>query len=113
MMTTEGLYSRKSILMAWNDLTDRQKQLDRAIEGCGVKLDISSSCLRKVMRKIGAGASEEAFVAQRIQFRLRTEVLLGETDKFIADTEAMLDNFKKSDKEWERRGKNLGFNFWD
>lgn len=99
--------------MAWTDLTDRQKQLDRAIEGCGVKLDNSRSCLRKVMSKIGASASEEAFVAQRIQLRLRTNTLLGETDKFIADTEAMLDRFKKDDEEWERRGKNLGFNFWD
>lgn len=99
--------------MAWNDLTERQKQLDRAIEACGVKLDNSRSCLRKVMCKIGAGASEEVFVAQRIQLRLRTNALLGETDKFIADTEAMLDRFKKDDEEWERRGRNLGFNFWD
>lgn len=99
--------------MAYRELTERQKQLDRAIEGCGVKLDNSRSCIRKVICKIGASASEEAFVAQRIQLRLRTNALLGETDKFIADTEAMLDNFKKSDEEWERRGKNLGFNFWD
>lgn len=99
--------------MAWNDLTERQKQLDRAIEGCGVKLEDSKSCLRKVMSKIGASGSEEAFVAQRIQLRLKTQALLGETDKFISDTEDMLDRFKKDDEEWERRGRNLGFNFWD
>lgn len=99
--------------MAWNDLTERQKQLDRAIEGCGVKLENSKSCLRKVMSKIGASGSEEAFVAQRIQLRLKTQALLGETDKFISDTEDMLDRFKKDDEEWERRGRNLGFNFWD
>lgn len=99
--------------MAWNDLTERQKQLDRAIEGCGVKLENSRSCLRRVMSKIGARASEEAFVAQRIQLRLKTQTLLSETDKFISDTEAMLDRFKKDDEEWERRGRNLGFNFWD
>ncbi len=99
--------------MAWNDLTERQKQLDRAIEGCGVKLENSKSCLRKVMSKIGASGSEEAFVAQRIQLRLKTQALLGETDKFISDTEAMLDRFKKDDEEWERHGRNLGFNFWD
>lgn len=99
--------------MAWNDLTERQKQLDRAIEECGVKLDNSRSCLKKVMSKIGASASEEAFVAQRIQLRLRTQALLGDTDKFISDTEAMLDRFKKDDEEWERRGRNLGLNFWD
>lgn len=97
--------------MAWNDLTVRQKQLDRAIEGCGVKLENSPSCIRKVIRKIGASASEETFVAQRIQLRLKTQTLLGETDKFISDTEAMLDRFKKDDDEWERRGRNLGFNF--
>ena len=99
--------------MAYRGLTERQKQLDHAIEECGVKLESSRSCLRTVMSKIGASASEEAFVAQRIQLRIRTEALLGETDKFIADTEAMFDSFKKSDEGWERRGKNLGFNFWD
>lgn len=99
--------------MAWNDLTDRQKQLDRLIEASGIKLDNSRSCLRKVMSRIGANSSEEGFVAQRIQLRLRAQALLGDTDKFISDTEAMLDRFKKDDEEWERRGRNLGFNFWD
>lgn len=97
--------------MTWNSLTVRQKQLDRAIEGCGVKLENSRSCLRKVMSRIGASASEEAFVAQRIQLRLRTQALLEDTDKFISDTEAMLDRFNKDDEEWERRGRNLGFKF--
>lgn len=97
--------------MAWNDLTERQKQLDRAIEGCGVKLENSCACLKKVMGRICASASEEAFVAQRIQLKLRTQALLGDTDKFISDTEAMLDRFKKDDEEWERRGRNLGFKF--
>lgn len=99
--------------MAWTDLTPRQQQLDRLIESCGVKLDNSRSCLKKVMSKIGANASEEAFVTQRIQLRLRTQTLLGDTDKFISDTEDILDRFKKDDEEWERRGRNLGFNFGD
>lgn len=97
--------------MAWNDLSDREKSLDRAIEACGVKLDSSSSCLRNVMGKIGAKSSEEAFVASRIQLRLKTQDLLGETDQFIADTEAMLEKFKRDDEEWERRGRDLGFKF--
>lgn len=99
--------------MGWSSLSDRQKQLDRAIEGCGVKLENSRSCLKKVLSKIGANASEESFVAQRIQLRLKTQALLGETDQFISDTEAMLDRFKKEDEEWEHRGRNLGFNFWN
>ncbi len=98
--------------MDWNDYTDRQKLLDRAIEACGVKLDNTQFCIRKVMDKIGANASEETFVAQRIQLRLPTQVLLGETDKFISDTEAMLDRFKKNDEEWEHCGCSLGFNFF-
>lgn len=97
--------------MAWSDLTKRQQQLDRAIEACGVKLDISQGCLRKVMSKIGADTSEEAFVAQRIQLRLRTQSLLDDTDMFISDTEAMLERFKKDDEEWERNGRKLGFKF--
>lgn len=97
--------------MAWNDLTPRQQQLDRLIEASGIKLDNSASCLRNVMRKIGAKSSEKGFVAQRIQLRLRTQALLGDTDKFISDTEAMLDRFAKEDEEWRHRGKDFGFNF--
>ncbi len=97
--------------MAWSDLTPRQQQLDRLIEASGIKLDNSTSCLRKMMSKIEAKSSEEGFVAQRIQLRLRTQALLGETDKFISDTEAMLDRFEKEDEEWRRHGKDLGFNF--
>lgn len=97
--------------MAWSDLTPREQQLDRLIEASGIKFENSKPCLRKVMSKIGAKSSEEGFVAQRIQLRLRTQALLGETDKFISDTEAMLDRFAKDDEEWRRRGKDLGFNF--
>lgn len=97
--------------MAWNDLTNREKQLDTLIEGCQVKLDGSEGCLRTVMGRIGANASEKAFVAKRIQLRLQTQALLGKTDEFISETEAMLDRFKKEDEQWERCGRNLGFKF--
>ena len=97
--------------MSWNTLSERQKQLDRAIDDTGVKLDTSERCLRQVMRAIGASPSEELFIRERIALRLRTEVLLGKTDKFISDTEAMLDRFEKDDEEWRRRGRFLGFDF--
>lgn len=97
--------------MSWNTLTERQKSLDRAIETSGIKLDSSERCLRQVMRTIGANSSEEAYVRERIALRLRTEELLGKTDKFISDTEAMLDRFEKDDEEWRRRGRALGFDF--
>jgi hypothetical protein len=97
--------------MSWNTLSERQKQLDRAIDDTGVKLDTSERCLRQVMRAIGASPSEELFIRERIALRLRTEVLLGKTDKFISDTEAMLDRFEKDDEEWRRRGRALGFDF--
>lgn len=97
--------------MAWSDLTPRQQQLDRLIEVSGIKLDNSKSCLHKVMSKIGAKSSEEAFVAGRILLRVRTEALLGDTDKFISDTEAMLDRFAKEDEEMIRKGRDLGFNW--
>ena len=71
--------------MSWNTLSERQKQLDRAIDDTGVKLDTSERCLRQVMRAIGASPSEELFIRERIALRLRTEVLLGKTDKFYAD----------------------------
>lgn len=97
--------------MSWNSLTDRQKSLDRAIDQCGVKLDNSDSCLRRVMSAIDASASEASFVKQRIEIRLRTSALLYNTDDFISNTENMLDRFEKDDEEWRRKGRTLGFDF--
>ena len=97
--------------MSWNILTDRQKSLDRAIEQCGVKLDNSDACFRRVMNAIGASASESSFVRQRIELRLRTAALLNHTDDFISNTEKMLDQFEKDDEEWRRKGRKLGFDF--
>lgn len=97
--------------MTWNTLTERQKSLDRAIDASGIKLNSSDRCLRQVMRAIGASSSEENYVRGRIALRLRTEEILGKTDKFISDTDAMLDRFEKDDEEWRRRGRALGFDF--
>lgn len=94
--------------MSWNSLTDRQRALDRAIEQCGIRLDNSESCLRRVMAAIGATASEAPFVKQRIELRLRTAALLESTDDFISNTEKMLEQFEKDDEEWRRRGRALG-----
>ena len=97
--------------MAWNDLTDRQKQLDRLIDSCGVQLDATNGCVEKVACAIGATSSELCFVQQRIELRLRTSALLDKTDAFISNTELMLDQFEKDDEEWRKRGRDLGFNF--
>ena len=97
--------------MAWNNLTERQKQLDQLIDGCGIQLDATSKCLEKVAQSIGATASETAFVKQRIDLRLRTAALLERTDSFISETEKVLDQFEKDDEEWRKIGKSLGFNF--
>ena len=97
--------------MYWNDLTDRQKQLDRLIDSCGVKLEATNSCIEKVARAIGATSNELTFVRQRIELRLRTAALLSETDSFMSNTEQMLDQFEKDDEEWRRKGEKFGFNF--
>lgn len=97
--------------MAWNDLTDRQKQLDRLIDSYCVKLDATNSCVEKVARAIGATSSELGFVQQRIELRLKTAALLDKSDAFISNTERMLDQFEKDDEEWRRKGKALGFDF--
>lgn len=97
--------------MAWCDLTDRQKQLDRLIDGCGVKLDATNGCVEKVARAIGSTSSEMGFVRQRIELRLKTAALLDKTDAFISNTERMLDQFEMDDEEWRKRGRNLDFNF--
>ncbi len=97
--------------MSWNSLTDRQKSLDRAIEQCGIRLDNSDTCLRRVMAAIGASASDAAYVKQRIELRLSTVALLNQTDDFISNTEKMLDQFEKDDEEWRKKGRALGIDF--
>ena len=97
--------------MTWNNLTDRQKQLDKAIQVSGIALNSSDSCLRNVMNQIGASPSEKEFIKQRILLRLRAASLLDETDVFIDKTERMLEDLEKDDQEWKRRGKALGFDF--
>lgn len=99
--------------MGWYDLTSRQQELDRKIERCGIKLDSSNSCLRKVMRAIGATSGEEDYVRSRIALRLKAQALLDDTDNFINRTEKMLDDFKEDDEKREREGRKLGFKFWD
>lgn len=94
--------------MAWNDLTDRQKQLDRLIDGCGIKLNSTNSCVEKVARAIGATSRELDFVRQRIELRLRTAALFDKTDSFISNTERMLDQFEKDDEKWRKKGKKVG-----
>lgn len=89
-------------------MTERQKQLDRAIEGCGIKLDNSNRCLKKVMSAIGANDDEGDFVQARIALRLRTQQLLDDTDKFIDRTNGMLDRFEKDEKRRIAAGKILG-----
>ena len=95
--------------MACSDLTDRQKQLDKLIDGCSIKLNSTNSCVLKVARAIGATSRELDFVRQRIELRLRTAALLDKTDSFISNPERMLDQFEKDDEEWRRKGKKLGF----
>ena len=56
------------------DLTSRQQDLDRKIENGGIMLDSSNSCLKKVMRAIGATSGEEEYVRSRIALRLKTQV---------------------------------------
>lgn len=98
--------------MVWSDLTKRQQELDKAVDRSGIKLDSSKGCPRKVMKAIGAKEDEAVFVQSRIALRLRVQSLLDETDDFINRTEKMLDDFEKDDKEWERKGRALGFDFW-
>lgn len=98
-------------IMTWNNLTDREKQLDRLIDGCGIKLDATNSCVERVAHAIGATRSELGFVRQRIEVRLRTAALLDKTDAFISNTEQVLVQFEKDDEEWRRRGRQLGFDF--
>lgn len=63
------------------------------------------------MKAIGADASEEAFVKERIALRLRTQQLLDDTGQFIDKTNKMLDEFEKDDARWGALRKKLGLDF--
>lgn len=97
--------------MTWNNLTVRQKRLDKLIDGCGVKFDATDGCVERVARAIGAASSEFDFVRQRIELRLRTAALLDKTDVFMSNTERVLDQFEKDEEEWRGKGKKFGFDF--
>ncbi|MBR1784057.1 MAG: hypothetical protein IJ760_01275 [Bacteroidales bacterium] len=79
--------------MSWTTLTEREKELDRAIDNCGITLRDTRLCLHRVMRRIGARSNEADFVRERIELRLRTQQLLDRTDDFINRTNRMLDAF--------------------
>ena len=97
--------------MSWDNLTDRQKQLERLIDSCGVRLDATNDCLEQVVHTIGATNSELPFVRHRIELRLRTAALLNDTDQFISNTEKTLNQFELDDEKWRQKGRELGFNF--
>lgn len=97
--------------MTWNNLTVRQKRLDKLIDGCGVKFDATDGCVERVACAIGAASSEFDFVRQRIELRLRTAALLDKTDVFMSNTERVLDQFEKDEEEWRGKGKKFGFDF--
>lgn len=93
---------------------ERQRELDRAIDHCGLSLEDfenSSKCLRKVMSAIGAKKDEEDYVRERIAVRVRTREVLQKTDSFIDRTNEMLDRFEQDDKKWESIGRSLGLKF--
>lgn len=97
-------------------LNQRERELDKAIDSCGIplqKFTNTESCIRDVMRRIGAKSSEYEFVKSRVALRVRTAAALGRADALIGDTERMLDQFEQDDKEWERKGRAMGFKFWD
>ena len=97
--------------MSWDNLTNRQKQLDRLIDSCGVRLDATNSSLEQVVHAIGATNSELPFVRQRIELRLRAAALLNDTDQFISNTGKTLNQFELDDEKWRQKGRELGFNF--
>lgn len=93
---------------------ERQKELERAIDHCGLSLEDfenSNRCLRRVMSAIGAKKDEEDFVRDRIAVRVRTREVLQKTDSFIDSTNEMLDRFEQDDKKWESIGRSLGLKF--
>ncbi len=94
--------------------SQRERDLDKAIDNCGIplnKITNTESCVQDVMRRIGASESEHEFVKSRIALRVRTAAVLARADSLIDNAEKTLDQFEKEDKEWERKGEDLGFSW--
>jgi len=164
--------------MSWNNLTEREKNLDRKITAsvdyklCEIGthaysdvFNLEDKTIDRFMEITGATPKERDFIISRIRARINaheailrvdhpnkeltksfkktTEEIIKKVDSLdlppqeriatinrikasgtiiielskthnITDAcELMLENFKKSDEEFERKGRELGFNFWD
>lgn len=91
--------------MAWNDLSDREKELARAIGKCGIKMEMTESCLTKVMAAIGARPEEKAFVKSYMAKQITAGQLCSDVDRFIDNTNTTLDEFEKEMKRWDELDK--------
>ena len=78
--------------MNWASLDAHHKNLANAVDSCGIPLDTSSSCLKRVMKAIGADPSDAAFVRQRIALNLETSDFLDYADGIIRQAEKLLKN---------------------
>ena len=91
--------------MGFNDLSEREKELVRAIGKCQTKLEMTEECLRKVMAEIGAVHGEEAFVKSYIAKQITANQLCNDVDRFVANTNRTLDDFEKEMKRWDELDK--------
>jgi len=106
-------------MTAWNNLSEREKELDRQIgqiAGLNFKktkccFDMLDTTIESVMREIGAFPLERDFVIDRMMKNVVVGNAIYKPDGLIGECETMLEKFEVEDKKWEQKGKELGFGF--
>ncbi len=100
--------------MAWNDLTEREKELDRGIDKYGGEdsrkwrklFNTKKTTIDKIMDYTGAKTNERNFIIRRVELRLKTFDLLDATDDIVNDV-SLLTSYLNKDLI------NLDKRFWE
>lgn len=100
--------------MAWKDLTEREKYLDKGISKYGGEdssqwrrlFNTKKTTIDRIMDFTGAESHERNFIISRIELRVKTLDLLETTDDKINDVSIITSHFDKDLKGWDKK-------FWE
>ena len=104
-------------MTAWNNLSEREKELDRQIgQIAGLNFEKTKCCfdmldttIESVMREIGAFPLERDFVIDRMMKNVEVGNAINKIDSLLGDYENMFEKFDEENKKWEQKGKEFGF----
>jgi len=99
--------------MAWNDLTEREKNLDRRISKYGGEepskwrelFNTKKTTIDNIMDFTGAKSYERDFIIERVESRIKALDLLDSTGGIVNDTSLLISALDEDLKDWDK-------NFW-